>query len=289
MRRALLGAALLALALAPPAGAVELEGYAGGSPFRCELQQAGLGTDIPNPDADPLCVEYDKTQQNVDQLGLVRFLAGEPARFGYAGDKCFYVQRDHWRGSLAQDDEQSETYNWDGWYFWDRAKGVAGAFVENFTVNNASGDPTAMPGFPAEWKPYFGHGRGGMLARDAFPPEPRCVEKAEREDPYARPAAPPAAVPPERPALAPPRPRLSLRLRCRRGHMGARVVGRDARHARRVRFRTGRRTLARDSRRPWARRVSRRKVRRARRVTAQVVMRDGRRVTLRRRLPRSCR
>ena len=79
-----------------------------------------------------------------------------------ASPKCFYYQRDHWVGSVVQDDGRTETYSWDGSYYFDKAKGAGGAYVENFTVNNQSGDPTAMPGFPEEWKPYFGYGRGGF-------------------------------------------------------------------------------------------------------------------------------
>ena len=37
----------------------------GTNPFVCTLQQAGTGTDFPDPDADPFCVEFDKTHQNV--------------------------------------------------------------------------------------------------------------------------------------------------------------------------------------------------------------------------------
>src|SRR5205807_5135908 len=32
----------------------------GVNPFRCELQNAGMGTSVPHPEADPFCVEYDK-------------------------------------------------------------------------------------------------------------------------------------------------------------------------------------------------------------------------------------
>ena len=59
-------------------------------------------------------------------------------------------------------DGRTETYSWDGSYYFDKAKGAGGAYVENFTINNQSGDPTALPGFPEEWKPYFGYGRGGV-------------------------------------------------------------------------------------------------------------------------------
>ena len=135
--------------------------YDGVLPFECVLQQAGTEAEFPDPDADPFCVEYDKRHQNVTELGVVQFLSLEPARVAQASPKCFYFQRDHWVGSVVQDDGRTETYSWDGSYYFDKAKGAGGAYVENFTINNQSGDPTAMPGFPEEWKPYFGYGRGG--------------------------------------------------------------------------------------------------------------------------------
>jgi hypothetical protein len=176
-----LAAAIAVLAAPAGAPAFDIVGYDGSNPFSCELQQVGTGVDFPDPGADPFCVEYDKTHQNVTELGVVDFLANEPARVAIAGDKCFYYQRDHWRGSVEQGYEQSETYNWDGGYFIDRARGVGGVYVENFTVNNTSVDPTGLPGFPEAWKPYFGWGRGGIQMTDSIPVDPRCVAKARRE------------------------------------------------------------------------------------------------------------
>ena len=88
---------LLATALAarrtarlPRAGSAQAPGPAptrpttGDNPFNCELQQVGTGTDFPDPEADPFCVEFDKTQQNVTDFGLVDFLAKEPARVAAA-------------------------------------------------------------------------------------------------------------------------------------------------------------------------------------------------------------
>ena len=144
----------------------------------------GTGTDFPDPEADPFCVEYDKRHQNVSEGGVVEFLSLEPARVAAASPKCFYFQRDHWVGSIVQDDGRTETYAWDGSYYFDKAKGSGGAYVENFTVNNQSGDPTAMPGFPEEWKPYFGLGRGGFHSPGTVEADPACVAKAEESSPY---------------------------------------------------------------------------------------------------------
>ena len=186
--RALVGTAAIVLALVPASAHAQAPGesYDGTIPFECVLQQAGTEAEFPDPDADPFCVEYDKRHQNVTQLGVVEFLSLEPARVAAATPKCFYYQRDHWVGSVVQEDGRTETYSWDGSYYFDKAKGAGGAYVENFTVNNQSGDPTALPGFPEEWKPYFGYGRGGVHSTGIGDVDPSCVAKAEENPPYRR-------------------------------------------------------------------------------------------------------
>lgn len=187
---AMAAAAAVALAATAPAARADhlpLAGYDGSNPFECRLQPAGGSVGYEDRDADPFCVEYDKTKQNVTGFGLILFLSNEPTRVAVASDKCFYYQHDHWRGSVDQHWEQSETYNWDGGYFWDKARGVFGTYVENFTFNNMSFDPRGLPGFPDEWRPFFGWGRGGVQVREGIPVDPACVEKAEREDPYRQP------------------------------------------------------------------------------------------------------
>lgn len=170
-------AGVLALPATQVGAAGPPTGYDGSIPFDCELQQAGTGTEFPHPDADPFCVEYDKRHQNVTQLGVVEFLSKEPARVAVAGPKCWYFQRDHWTGYVVQDDGSSQTYNWDGSYFYDKARGLGGVYVENFTVNGQTGDPREVPGFPEEWKPYFGPGRGGVMTSDTVRAQPDCVAK----------------------------------------------------------------------------------------------------------------
>src|SRR3954463_14928279 len=123
MRRGLLCAALALAGVlaAAPAHASGPAPWDGTNPFACTLQQLGGGTDFPQPDADPFCVEYDKTHQNVDKLGVVDFLSKEPARVAAASGKCFYVQSDHWRGTISEDVPQSEVYGFDGHYYFDKA------------------------------------------------------------------------------------------------------------------------------------------------------------------------
>jgi len=160
-------------------------GYGGWNPFRCTLQQAGFGTAVPDPGADPYCVEFDKRRQNITQLGIIDFLAKEPARVAAASSRCFYFQRDHWRASVVQDDGRTVLYEWDGSYFIDRATGDGGAYVEGFAVNGRSFPLHAIPGIPREYARYMGQGTGGMRTRNAVPVDPRCVTRARAGGVYA--------------------------------------------------------------------------------------------------------
>jgi hypothetical protein len=185
VRGILLGLAILLVSAAPAAGQGTAP-FDGSNPFNCVLQFAGFGTTVPDPGADPFCIEFDKRRQNFTELGIAEFLAQEPARVALASDKCFYFQHDHWTSSVVQGNQQTETYNWDGSYFFDKARGTGGAYVENFTFNNQTQDPRSFPGFPEEYKPFFGPGRGGMqFAESGVEFEPRCVELAKTKSVYA--------------------------------------------------------------------------------------------------------
>jgi hypothetical protein len=41
-----------------------------------------------------------------------------------------------------------------------------------------------VPGFPAEYRPYFGNGRGGVQRSDAVQADPSCIAKAKAHSPY---------------------------------------------------------------------------------------------------------
>src|SRR2546423_5825227 len=162
--RALLVAALLLAALpAATASGQGPSGWDGVNPFACTLQQLGTGTDYPQPKADPFCVEFDKTHQNVDKLGVVDFLSKEPARVAAASDKCFYFQSDHWRGTVSESIPQSETYAWDGHYYFNKATGAGGVYVENFRIGGGGGGPRPRPALPEEEQERLAcrGGRGG--------------------------------------------------------------------------------------------------------------------------------
>jgi len=171
-------ACLVALFAAAPASAQQpFAPYDGSIPFNCELQNVGTGTDYPHPEADPFCVEFDKTNQNVTDFGIVDFTSQEPARVAAASTKCFYFQRDHWTGSIVQG-SSPETWHWDGDYWFDRARGVGGVSVRNFRVGGQPQD--ASPYVPEAYKPYFSEGGGGgvMVVMDTAP-SPDCIDKVD--------------------------------------------------------------------------------------------------------------
>jgi hypothetical protein len=180
LRMAVVPAALAALAIlasaarsiAPPTP------WDGTNPFNCTIQDAGLGPTGPDPAADPYCVRFDKTHQNVTQLGVADFLSKEPARVAAASPKCFYFQEDHWRGSIVQSDQRTVIYEFQGHYFFDKATGDGGAWVTGFTVAGQTYDPTQLPGFPPGYGGYFGPGTGGFITHNDVPTDPRCVAAA---------------------------------------------------------------------------------------------------------------
>jgi hypothetical protein len=174
MRGTILAGVVLVLALAAPASGATLKPWDGSNPFHCTMQYAGEGTTFSDPDADPFCVDYDKTHQDLSQLGIVAFLTQEPARTATAVNKCWYFQQDHWTGQIIAGDGSTETYHWDGHYFFDKRRGAGGVYVENFTINHQTADPSQLPGFPAAWKPYFGPGRGGVMMSGGIRVDPQC-------------------------------------------------------------------------------------------------------------------
>lgn len=182
------GVTLPAAASAPPSG------WNGENPFSCTIQNAGFGTAVPHPEADPYCVEFDKRRQNATELGVADFLSKEPARVASASNKCFYFQTDHWRGSVVQGDPRTKTYEFDGHYFFDKARGEGGVWVTNFSFNGKTQDPSAIPGLPADQARYFGPGTGGFITHDQVEADPACVARAKRDGAsiYVRPDRGPA-------------------------------------------------------------------------------------------------
>lgn len=164
--------ALPARAVAPPSP------WDGSNPFNCTIQHAGFGPTGPDPGADPYCVRFNKTHQNVTQFGVVDFLLKEPARTAAASPKCFYFQEDHWRGSVVQSDGRTLIYEFEGHYFFNKATGDGGGWVTNFTLAGQSFDPTAVPGFPPAYGGYFSRGTGGFITHNEVPADPQCAARA---------------------------------------------------------------------------------------------------------------
>ena len=207
-------AAAVAAALAMPAGggaqssgSSGLTGWDGVNPFKCVLQNAGSGSAVPDPGADPYCVFFDKTHQSVTDLGIVQFLSLEPARSAAAIPKCFYFQSDHWRGSIVQSDGQTEIYEFYGHYFFDKARGAGGVWVTDFNINGHSEDPNQIPGIPPQYAEFLGPGTGGVQGNASVPADPSCAARAAANPAsiYATPATPqPSEVGPLRvPAASP--------------------------------------------------------------------------------------
>jgi hypothetical protein len=183
--------ATAALALPAAAGGQAIPApigpWDGTNPFNCLNQDVGTGTDFPEPAADPFCVEFDKTQQNVTDFGLVDFLAKEPTRVAAAVTKCFYYQHDHWTGSIVQG-SGPEVWNWIGSYFFDRAKGIGGVHVTDLRVGGTPMD--ASPFVPPAYQPYVEPtGGGGAIVLLETDPDPVCGALVdtpeEREAVYA--------------------------------------------------------------------------------------------------------
>jgi hypothetical protein len=171
---------LLSLSFVPTGNAQSgFAGWDGTNPFVCELQNTGTGTNFPHPEADPFCVEFDKTHQNVTQLGIVDFLSKEPARTAAASPKCFYFQSDHWKSYVVQGNGQTEVYQWDGHYFFDKARGMGGVWVTNFAINGRTADPSSIPGIPQQYAQYLGPGTGGFIFNNDVPVDPTCAAKAK--------------------------------------------------------------------------------------------------------------
>lgn len=141
-RRAVLCCAFMLAAGASSAQAAQplIRPWNGSSPYQCAVQSAGLNAVAPDAKADPYCIEFDKTRQSVlPSLGIVDFLQREPLRISTAFGKCFYYQRDHWRGAIVQDRPSTQLWNWDGQYFIDRSNGEAGLFMTNLYAGRPGG------------------------------------------------------------------------------------------------------------------------------------------------------
>ncbi len=194
----------------------------GSVPFNCAIQDVGTGVGFPDPDADPFCVEFDKTQQNITDLGILDFLLNEPARVAAAVPKCFYYQSDHWTGSIVQG-ETPELWHWDGQYFFDKARAVGGVNLQNFRVLGMPASLGSYVPLPPEYAPYFDQAGGGTYLIADIPADPTCVAKVDTPEEAAQvyaggapPPLPPSSGSPPGPALSTAGAAAAARKRCKR-------------------------------------------------------------------------
>jgi hypothetical protein len=163
--------ALTPAALAAPAAYGPWDGK---RPFPCKVQDVGTGTDFPDPGADPFCVKFDKTHQNVTELGIADFLLKEPARVAAAVNKCQYFQKDHWTGRIVDSKPGTEIYNFRGRYFFDKSSGAGGVYVKRLRILGRPVDFSKQPGVPPEFGQYFSKGGGGAKIDFQLPETPFC-------------------------------------------------------------------------------------------------------------------
>jgi RTX calcium-binding nonapeptide repeat (4 copies) len=184
-------ASLVCAACAAPAAAQAPAPFApwnGDSPFNCTLQDAGTGPveNVPDPAADPFCVEFDKNSQSLaPEFGILEFLLNEPGRVAAAAPKCFYYQSDHWTGSLVQG-QQPELWHWDGQYFFDKATGSGGVNLQSFRVGGQPANPESFGQVPAVFAPYVDQGGGGAYVLNDIPADPACAAKVDTPEERAR-------------------------------------------------------------------------------------------------------
>jgi hypothetical protein len=169
-----LAAALCVLTPAALAAPAPYGPWDGKRPFPCTVQDVGTGTDFPDPGADPFCVKFDKTHQNVTEFGIADFLLKEPARVAAAVNKCQYFQKDHWTGRIIDNRPGTEIYNYRGRYFFDKSSGAGGVFVKQLRILGKPVDFSEQPGVPPEFGQYFTKDGGGAKIDFQFPETPFC-------------------------------------------------------------------------------------------------------------------
>src|SRR5262249_7843259 len=104
MRGAFLaGALLLAAVFAAPASAAGVQAWDGSNPFTCAMQN---GLAVQNPNADPLCIEYDHAGSTATdaESQLTTLVTEGPNQLSATVNKCAMYQVDHFTGPLYEFD-----------------------------------------------------------------------------------------------------------------------------------------------------------------------------------------
>ena len=131
--------ALPAHASDPPSG------WDGTNPFACTLQQAGLGATVPDPNADPYCVDFDKRHQNVDRARRRR-LPGQRARARRRrGAQVLLLPVRPLARLGGRKRRLDQNLRVGRPVHFDKARGEGGVWVTNFNVNGQPGTRAASP------------------------------------------------------------------------------------------------------------------------------------------------
>jgi hypothetical protein len=141
MRGALVaGVLVLAAVFAAPAAAAGLGPWDGSNPFTCSLQN---GASPQDPNADPLCVEYDHSGSSLSdaESQLTALVSDGPNQMAASVNKCALYRVDHFTGPL---------YELDSALFFNKAAGTGGSALTAVTINGVPAPPSAVPGLPTD-------------------------------------------------------------------------------------------------------------------------------------------
>ena len=109
-------------------------------------------------------------------FGLVEFLLLEPAARRGRGAEVL-LPPDRPLDRLGRAGRGPELWNWEGRYFFDKARGMGGVYVQDFRIGGVPADPRTLPGFPPEYQAYFGPGGGGAYT-DTVAAEPSAPRRS---------------------------------------------------------------------------------------------------------------
>ena len=131
------------------------------------------------PSADPFCVKYDKTQQNVTDFGIVDFLLLEPARVLAAAHQVLLppdrpldrLDRPG-RGSRSSGTGRATTSSI-------KARGIAGAYMDDFRIGGDARRPAQRARLPGRVpRRTSSHGGGGVYT-DTVASKPDCAARVD--------------------------------------------------------------------------------------------------------------
>src|SRR5262249_2737716 len=100
------------------------------------------GLAVQNPNADPLCIEYDHSGSSLTdaESQLTTLVTEGPNQLSATVNKCAMYQVDHFTGPL---------YELDRAIFFNKATGTGGTALTKGTINGVPAPPSAIPGLPS--------------------------------------------------------------------------------------------------------------------------------------------